>query len=158
MKASLLVCLLAVAACAREVERQAPEPARVTVAEFRSLAWLEGRWRGTLNDTAAFYEEYRFRDDSTIATATFADSTLARVSDSGQVRLSGGMVTTGDDASGYVLTALDSTFAHFMPRGAARNAFTWRRQADGSWTARLTWRDGQDRPMERVYVMRRLAP
>ena len=152
--------LLALTACQRETARTAeetPEPMRVTPGEFRSLTWLEGRWRGTLNDTAPFYEGYRFVDDSTLRSVTYADSMGRQVSDSGQITLRGGHIMSGDSARGYVVTALDSSSVHFKPVGAARNAFTWRRESDGTWTATLTWRDASGRPAERVYVMRPLG-
>ena len=162
-RACFLVLALAIG-CRREddpspaaTERAAlVEPMPVTVDQFRSLAWLEGRWRGTLADTAPFFERYSFLDDSTIGTWNYADSLGSPVSDSGWIRLRGGNVTSGDSARGYVLTALDSASAHFKPRGAAVNAFTWRRTGDSSWTATLTWRDASGQAQERVYVMRLL--
>lgn len=138
-------------------ERVEPTPMPVSVEQFRSLAWLEGRWRGTLADTMPFFERYQFQDDSTMGTWTFADSLRTQVSDSGWIRLRNGTVTSGDSARGYVLTALDSASAHFKPRGAASNAFTWRKTSDSSWTATLTWRDRSGQAMERIYVMRLLG-
>ena len=150
-----LMLLVILAGCRPDAERAAESlPLHITPAEFRSLAWLEGRWRGTQNDSNPFFEEYRFADDSTIRSLTLADSAWTRVSDSGQIRLRGGIVTTGDSASGYTLTALDSASAHFEPRGRASNAFTWRRLPDGTWSATLNWRDASGRPAERVYIMR----
>ena len=157
------VCVLALVLLAGCRKAEAPtrdalvEPMPVTVAQFRSLAWLEGRWRGTLSDTAPFFERYQFQDDSTMGTWTFADSLGTQVSDSGWIRLRNGIVTSGDSARGYVLTALESSSAHFKPRGAASNAFTWRRTSDSSWTATLTWRNASGQAMERIYVMRLLG-
>lgn len=155
-------CILAFALLTGCRQRDEPtpsdpvEPMPVTVEQFRSLAWLEGRWRGTLADTAPFFERYRFQDDSTMGKWTYADSLGTQVSDSGWIWLRSGIVTSGDSARGYVLTALDSGSAHFKPRGAAINAFTWRRTSDSSWTATLTWRDASGQAMERIYVMRLL--
>jgi hypothetical protein len=165
------VCLLVFAlltGCRREDEPsvdttspaarlEEPEPMPVTVEQFRSLTWLEGHWRGTLADTMPFFERYRFQDDSTIGKWEYADSLGRQVSDSGWIRLRGRTVTSGDSARGYVVTALDSASVHFKPRGAATNAFTWRRMSDSSWTATLTWRDRAGTAMERVYVMRRIG-
>lgn len=157
----LLFFPLAVA-CQREEAspRQSPAsvvtPLQVEARQLRSLAWLEGMWRGTQSDTAPFFERYQFRDDSTISTLTYADSLGTQVVDSGLIRLRDGIVTSGDSARGYVLTALDSMTAHFEPRGASVNAFTWQRTSESSWTATLTWRDASGQPIERVYVMRLL--
>ena len=161
-----LFCLLLVSlltACQREEapqpSLQPPSPAtplQADARQFRSLTWLEGMWRGTQSDTAPFFERYQFRDDSTISTLTYADSLGTQVVDSGLIRLRGGIVTSGDSARGYVLTALDSMTAHFEPRGAAVNAFTWQRTSESSWSATLTWRDAAGQPIERVYVMRLL--
>lgn len=149
-------------ACQREEVPHDPPPAssampvQVDARQLRSLSWLEGMWRGTQSDTAPFFERYQFRDDSTISTLTYADSLGTQVVDSGLIRLRDGIVTSGDSARGYVLTALDSMTAHFEPRGASVNAFTWQRTSESSWTATLTWRDASGQPIERVYVMRLL--
>ena len=55
----ILALLPGVVACKGEGERVPDPPApleTVTLEQFRSLFWLEGRWRGTLNDTAPFFE------------------------------------------------------------------------------------------------------
>lgn len=131
-------------------------PLQVDARQLRSLSWLEGFWRGTQADTAPFFERYRFLDDSTIGTWSYADSLASQVVDSGLIRLRQAIVTSGDSARGYVLTTLDSASAHFEPKGAAVNAFTWRRMSESSWRATLTWRDASGQPVERVYVMRLL--
>ena len=157
-----LLLLPLVSGCQREEVPPDPPPAssvtplQVDARQLRALVWLEGMWRGTQADTAPFFERYQFRDDSTISTLTFADSLGTQVVDSGLIRLRAGIVTSGDSARGYVLTALDSMTAHFEPRGAAVNAFTWQRTSESSWTATLTWRDASGQPIERVYVMRLL--
>ena len=131
-------------------------PLQTDARQFRSLVWLEGMWRGTQSDTAPFFERYQFRDDSSISTFSYRDSLGTQIVDSGMIRLRDGVVTSGDSARGYVLTALDSVSAHFEPRGASVNAFTWQRTSETSWTATLTWRDANGQPIERVYVMRLL--
>ena len=158
-----LFLLSLLTACQREETPPPPmqaassaTPLQTDARQFRSLTWLEGMWRGTQSDTAPFFERYQFRDDSTISTLTYADSLGRQVVDSGLIRLRDGIVMSGDSARGYVLTALDSMTAHFEPRGAAVNAFTWQRTSESSWTATLTWRDASGQPIERVYVMRLL--
>ena len=164
MRYSFCLLFLPVAVACQREEAPPPQsspasaatPLQVDARQLRSLAWLEGMWRGTQSDTAPFFERYQFRDDSTISTLTYADSLGTQVVDSGMIRLRDGIVTSGDSARGYVLTALDSMTAHFEPRGTSVNAFTWQRTSESSWTATLTWRDASGQPIERVYVMRLL--
>ena len=163
MRYSFCLLLLPLAVACQREEAPPPQspastltPLQVDARQLHSLAWLEGMWRGTQSDTAPFFERYQFRDDSTISTMTYADSLGTQVVDSGLIRLRNGIVTSGDSARGYVLTALDSMTAHFEPRGASVNAFTWQRTSESSWTATLTWRDASGQPIERVYVMRLL--
>jgi len=157
-----MLLLSVLSGCQREEASPPPTPEaaatplQIDARQFRSLSWLEGMWRGTQSDTAPFFERYQFRDDSSITTLSYADSLGTQVVDSGLIRLREGVVTSGDSARGYVLTALDSVSAHFEPRGASVNAFTWQRTSETSWTATLTWRDAAGQPIERVYVMRLL--
>lgn len=58
-------------------------PAQVSPSQFQQLRWLEGDWQGTGGGVDAFYERYRWVDDSTIRKYDFSDSTLAVVTDSG---------------------------------------------------------------------------
>jgi hypothetical protein len=155
--------LLAVAGCRKgdQPAVQAPPSAapvalRVTPAQFRSLGWLEGRWVGTENGASPFYEGYRFAGDTLLRSYDFADSTAAPATDSSAIVLSGDTVLTGSGSSRYVLTALDSATATFEPLRNARNAFTWHRTADSSWTATLSWRDSTGQRRQRSYEMRRL--
>ena len=138
MRYAFCLLLLSILSACQPKEPDPPPPQPATPAtplqadarQFRSLTWLEGMWRGTQSDTAPFFERYQFRDDSTISTLTYADSLGTQVVDSGLIRLRAGIVTSGDSARGYVLTALDSMTAHFEPRGASVNAFTWQRTSE----------------------------
>jgi hypothetical protein len=158
---ALIAVILVLSACKKAEQAPAPPPPaapvaiKVTPAQFRSLAWLEGRWIGTQAGGSHFYEGYRFADDSTLRSYEYGDSTAAPAKDSGRIWLSGDTVLTGSGNSRYVLTALDSGSAHFAPLVNARNAFTWRRNADSSWTATLAWRDSTGAERTRVYEMRR---
>jgi hypothetical protein len=154
--ASILAAALALAACERAARPSTP-PLVVTAAQFQSLRWLEGTWRGSGGGFDGFYEGYRWLDDSTIRKFDFADSTLAVISDSGDITLRGGTVRSGSAASSYVVTALDSVSVHFAPERNVSNAFEWRLTAAGAWTARLTW-DSAGVPRERVYEMRAYRP
>jgi hypothetical protein len=162
MSRNALFCLIAVVACGGEPEPPAAPaeiaPIQVSADQFKSLKWLEGKWRGTLNDTMPFYEEYRFMNDSSIATISYVDSTMKPPKDSGKIELRAGVVANGriGGERWYVLTAIDSVSAHFEPRGNASNAFTWRRESDRSWIATLGWRGPTGTQNQRIYAMKRL--
>jgi hypothetical protein len=139
--------------------RDRPDPpavGRFTPAQFASLRWIEGTWRGRLPDGGAFYERYRFADDSTIVMQAFADSTLTRTSDSGRIVLRDGTVADEGGAARWAATRLDSSGVAFAPIEGATNSFTWMRDRADRWTATLTWTDkgGEARavtyPMERI--------
>jgi hypothetical protein len=114
-------------------------PLRVTPAQFRSLAWLEGRWRGQTSAGKSFYESYAFLDDSTLASRTFPDSTFRTPSDSSQIRLRGSELVSQTGVKRWVASVLDTSRVHFVPAGGARNTFTWRRESADVWTATLRW-------------------
>jgi hypothetical protein len=154
-----LLGLLALLALSRPATAQQQTPLRVTAAQFRSLRWLEGRWRGEAPGGPPFYESYVFLDDSTIATRTFADSAFRRVSDSSEVRLRGGEVVNQSGQRRWAATAIDSTRIRFTPVAHAHNMLTWRRESADAWTATLRWpaRVGR-RTRTMVYRMGRIGP
>jgi hypothetical protein len=155
--ALLFLAVFDLTACRREAAsdtpRETPAAARITVADFGRLRWLEGRWRGEGSEGPPFFEAYHFMDDSTIQSYTYADSTFASASDSGMIRLRGDTVTSGWPAPQYVTTALDSTSVHFAALPGAANDFSWHYTGPGAWTARLTW-DSAGVARERIYEMR----
>jgi hypothetical protein len=63
----------------RQPSAAASGTAAVTPARFASMDWLAGRWRGRMAGGESFYEEYRFRDDSTLEVRTYADSGFGAV-------------------------------------------------------------------------------
>lgn len=117
----------------------AQQALRVTPAQFHSLAWLEGRWRGRTDRGQWFYESYRLVNDSTLATRTYPDSTFSAPADSSEIRLRGSEVVSQSGRKRWVVAALDSSHVHFVPVAGARNTFTWRRKSPESWTATLRW-------------------
>jgi len=130
-----------------------PAPAKFALADFRTLRYLEGVWKGTMPNGKSFYESYHFMNDSTIFQANHTDSTLKTKSDSSLIVLRAGAVI--DSGSG-VSTAekIDSAMIDF--RSAPTYHFTWMRQSNDAWTARLYTKqpDGTERvttyPMKRI--------
>ena len=142
--------LVALSACRGGSVRDPGQPAAVSRDEFKSLAWLEGHWVGRQPDGSGFYEEYRFKDDSTIGTWGFADSAATVAHDSGEIRLRSGQVTSGNDLIGWVVTSLDTSRVDFAPLHGAQNSFTWTRRPDGGWIAKLHWPADGSRPARDV--------
>jgi len=153
--AGLAVVLTCSACHSHEADGEASKsPLAVSPADFRQLGWIEGRWVGHAPDGRPFYEEYRFTDDSTIGTWSYADSTAGTPVDSGAIRLRAGQVTSGNDMVAWVVTALDANRVAFAPQRGVRNSFSWERGAQGGWVARLHWTaDGRQPAGDVVYHM-----
>lgn len=151
----LLQGLLAAVGCGAGGSARArpTDPATVSPAQFQVLRWIEGRWVGKEPDGKAFYEGYRFTDDSTITTWTYRDSTTSTASDSAAIRLRNGRVISGGEQIAWVVSALDSTTVEFAPLQGARNGFTWAREP-GGWAATLHWpANGNEPARDVVYHM-----
>ena len=152
----ILVAALAVGAPAAAQDAPA---GGTTVAAFQQLRWIEGRWRGEQPNGPAFFEEYRFENDSTIRSYTFADAASRVPTDSGAIMLRGGQVTTGSGGTRWAAAELAAGRARFEPVAGARNSFVWQRTSPDAWTATLSWPATADRPArEVVYPMTRLRP
>jgi hypothetical protein len=155
MKVILGAALLT--ACWRGAADQ-PAVGRFTAAQFASLRWLEGTWRGRLPDGGAFYERYRFVDDSTIAMQAFADSTLGGSTDSARIALRDGTVADEGGVARWAAIRLDSGRVAFTPIEGATNAFTWTRDRTDRWIATLTWTDKDGQAHVVTYPMERIGP
>ena len=134
-------------------EGAAARPASVSAAQFSSLAWLSGRWRGVDATGAPFFEAYVPQTPSTIRTYSYADSTFVAPNDSGLLQLRGDTLFSGSPSVHWVATHLDSIRVEFAPWRGASNRFVWLRTAPGGWTATLQW-DSAGTPQQRVYEMR----
>ena len=116
-----LVLLFSLSACNRGQENfQPPKPTTLTTADLQKLRWIEGSWRGTGVNQPAFFERYRFENDSTLVVDHFADETLAKVTETSRYELKNGEFR--DD--GYVATSLDDGSISFEPLRAGSNSFT----------------------------------
>jgi hypothetical protein len=130
-----------------------PAPARFALTDFARLRYLEGTWIGTMPNGNSFYESYHFINDSTIAKGGHTDSTFKTKSDSSFIVFRNGAVL---DSGTTVYTAekLDSAVVDF--RASPTYHFSWTREGNDAWTAKLFSRqpDGTERittyPMRRV--------
>lgn len=127
-------------------------PAHVSRAQFQSLTWIAGKWRGAEAGGAPFFESYATRDSVTIASYAHADSTFGAPADSGALTLRGDTLFSGSPAMQWVATSIDSVRVVFAPWRGANNGFTWERTGPGTWTATLAW-DSAGVAKQRVYLM-----
>lgn len=154
---ALPAALLLLSAVAVPVQGQGvggPAPARASAADFLGLRWLEGTWRGRMQDGRHFYERYTLVNDSTFAVEAFADSTLGAPRDGGRVSLRGHAVyreaTSGERVPATRLARSGVLF------GTAARGFTWAPGSDGAWTATIHWVDSAGTRRDAVYQMERL--
>jgi hypothetical protein len=148
---TVLLSAIILCSCASAAPR---EPVVVSRERFLGLSWLSGRWIGTAEDGSTFVEAYRFADDSTIRSYSFASDASLVPTDSGSIRLRAGTVRSGSETSGWVVAAISADSVTFAPLGAALNGFTWRRTSDSTWNAVL-WMVRRGSAPDRVYRMRR---
>ena len=160
-----LMSLPVVPAAARaQGARTAAVPARLTTRDLARLRWIVGDWRGVgVDGTAqpAFYERYRFADDSTLLVESFDDSTWTRPSETTRYALRGGRFGNISAGAQWVAVGIDSLGVDFAPVARARNVFRWSR-APGDrarpreWRATITWSDAAGTVQHRYYRMQRV--
>lgn len=131
--------------------------ATVSAADFQTIRWLEGTWRGTGGGVDPFFERYRMIDDTTLLRQSFSDSTLGTVSDSARIVLRGQRVVEPAHDPAWQATSFDSASWRFDSIEHAGRAFTWRRDTPDRWTAILESRDAAGAAQERIYTLERIA-
>jgi hypothetical protein len=85
--------------------------ARFTIADFQVLRYVEGDWRGSGPGADAFYESYRFTNDSTIEMIAWSDSTLTTQRETSQYLYRDGAIRT---SAGARLVKADGEGHHFQ--------------------------------------------
>ena len=139
------------------VEQTAPALTNLTTADFGQLRWIEGRWVGMAGGNP-FFEGYRFANDSTLRSYSFADSASAVPTDSGTIALRGGRIVDDGESGQWVASELTPTRINFVPEAGVTNSFAWERRSADEWVATLTSpATGNGEATETVYEMRRLA-
>jgi len=147
---ALSACCVVLPTTSRAQGSAAP---RITGEQFNRLRWLEGRWLGSGGGFTAFYEEYRWLNDSTIEQREFPDSTFAQPGGVSVMEWRGGVVLKsrrGTVESHIARVAGDTV--RFERAQAGRAGFTWVRVNNDEWRALLEGRNG---PI--VYVLRRIG-
>lgn len=160
-RACVVVSIVLLAACGEKAPAPATSapvvPASVSAAQFQSLGWIAGKWRGAEAGGAPFFESYATRDSVTIASYAHADSTFSAPADSGALTLRGDTLFSGSPAMQWVATSIDSMRVVFAPWRGANNGFTWERTGPSTWTATLAW-DSAGTPKQKVYLMQAVTP
>ena len=149
------LALFALLALLPGCQPKAADGMTVTLEEFGRLQWLAGKWTGTASDGSTFHESYVFLNDSTIRSYTWADTGFTQLSDSSDLTLRHGGVSSGSGDLRWVLTSWDRFGLRFEPRGKAVNTFLWRYVDDYTWIATLRWQDREGKRQEKVYTMRK---
>ena len=111
---------------------QAVTPAKVTLADFAGLRFLEGSWKGSGYAPGPFYESYRFVNDSTIEMASWTDSTFAKKSDTAIYVFRNGEIRSGNGDAAVV--RIDSLGYHFQ-RLNGQGRWVFRPISPDRWTA-----------------------
>jgi hypothetical protein len=123
-----------------------PVPAKFALADFQTLRYLEGTWKGMQPNGSPFYESYHFINDSTLLQGTHTDSTFKTKSDSSLILFRNGVVMDSSFTGRMsVAEKLDSSIVDF--RAGPNYHFAWTRQSADAWKAILYNRqpDGTDR-------------
>jgi hypothetical protein len=132
-----------------------PAPAQFALSDFAKLRYLDGTWVGTMANGNKFYESYRFVNDSTIVKGGHTDSTFKTKSDSSLIVFRNGAVLDSG-SSVYTAEKIDSAVVDF--RASPTYHFTWTRESNDAWTARLFSKQADGTERVTTYPMRRIRP
>ena len=100
----------------------------------------------------AFFERYRFENESILAVDTFPDEKLDKVEDTARFELKNGQFGNAH----YAASKIEDNGVNFEPI-TAKNSFRWERVSENSWKAILTWPAQGNKPAgERIYNMERI--
>jgi len=133
---SLLV--LAMTTVTMQAQSQSASPGAVPLSQFRDLTWLIGRWHGTSRWSPAFYEQYRFRDDSTIAMTAYTDSTFqSETADSSIIEWRGGQVRSRTPRATYEVIEFGPGRIRFRRVGATDGGHRFTSVSPDQWTATI---------------------
>jgi hypothetical protein len=137
MRISYLL-VLTITTVTPQAQGQATPPGPVPLSEFRQLSWMIGRWHGSGRWTPAFYEQYRFRDDSTIAMTAYTDSTFqSETADSSVIEWRNGRVRSRTPRATYEVIELAPGRIRFRRVGATDGGHRFTRVSTDEWTATI---------------------
>ena len=121
-----------------KAQGQTVPPGAVPLSQFRDLSWLIGRWQGSGRWSPAFYEQYRFRDDSTIAMTAYTDSTfLSETADSSVIEWRGGQVRSRTTRATYEVIEFAPHRIRFRRVGVTDGGHRFSSLSADEWTATI---------------------
>jgi hypothetical protein len=159
---TVVVVSLAALGIAARVNAQQPNGSAKTELvvgrdDLQQLRWIVGSWRGEADGQTAFYERYRFVDDSTLVADTYSDSKFRSMKGSIRYELRDRRIKTRGGNGQWIAVGLDSLSAAFRPLAGATNDFLWQRHDADEWMAVWAWPPTPDRPARTVtYHMRKV--
>src|SRR5215510_8244470 len=160
--AAIFVCVAVIVAngckTQKSVEGSIVMGKEFSQSDFQKLRWVEGTWRGSNGGKGSFYEGYRFINDTTIEIEFFTDSTLSKISGKGMIRLSDKSIISGGGSTFCAATTADDRSIHFALKQNDSNYFSWEKESNDVWLARIKNVDSQGRQIETVYRMERYKP
>jgi len=160
LSAAAILFVCALVSCAGEsagVQTGASNPPKFATADLAKLRWIEGTWKGSGTDQPAFFERYRFENETTLAVDSFPDEKLDKVEDTTRFELKDGLFGNGGEGSRWVATSIDAQGITFEPAAKAKNSFRWERESADKWKAILKWPAQEGKPArERIYTMERI--
>lgn len=113
-------------------------PQAIPLSQFRELRWLIGRWKGSGRWSRAFYEQYRFRDDSTIAMTAYTDSTfLSETADSSVIEWRSGQVRSRTPRLTHEAIEFAPGRIRFRRVGEAGGGYRFTSLSQDEWTATI---------------------
>jgi hypothetical protein len=136
-RAILVGFVLLAGATAVHAQTREPAPVKVTLADFRKLKFLEGKWRGT-GYRVPFFESYRFVNDSTIEGKTSEDSRFTTTKPGSNIVLRGGSIYSQDigQPPRWAVTRIDTAGYYFSALGRP-GFFIWKSVNPNEWSAVL---------------------
>ena len=119
-------------------EGQGAPPGAIPLRQFRELSWLIGRWKGSGRWSPAFYEQYRFRDDSTIAMTAYTDSTfVSETADSSVIEWRSGQVRSRTSRATSEVIEFAPGRVRFRRVGVTDGGHRFTRLSADEWTATI---------------------
>jgi hypothetical protein len=128
-----------------------------TKAQFASLRWIDGKWRGKTPAGQPIWDSYRMVNDSTMHQGTFTDSTYKTQRDSAVVSWRNGTVIDQGSGAPWFATALDSSGVSFSLPKSPMNRITWIHHSVNEWEAQITSPDRLGHEQRTIYHMRRFG-
>ncbi len=123
--------------------------------DFGKLRWIEGTWQGSGGGYDAFYERYRFLNDSTMEKMSFTDATFRMASERATIALRDGRIYDESGKTRYEAAKVTSGVAQFVPVRGASNSFQFTRMSRERWTATIYPAGGGKK--KTVYEMKRIG-